>query len=133
MLGFMSPRLWIMVGVGVFVAIGSFWAIHAWNGMIRSIKAEVALECKATQLEEELKFEKKRVTDLQKANEALQVLLEKREVEVEVRTVYRDRIITEIKEIQSEIVSTPEGVLIETVSPTTKAFLKAQNRDDNEE
>ena len=123
MLGFMSPRLWIMVGVGVFVAIGSFWAIHAWNGMIRSIKAEVALECNATQLEEELEFEKRKVADLEERERILQGIIDSYEPEVIERVEFRDRVVTEIREVESEVNSTEEGRIREELSPTTRLFL----------
>ena len=123
MLGFMSPRLWLMVGVGAFVAIGSFWAIHAWNGMIRSIKAEVALECNATQLEEELEFEKRKVADLENRERILQGIIDSYEPEVIERVEFRDRVVTEIREVESEVNSTEEGRIREELSPTTRLFL----------
>jgi DNA repair ATPase RecN len=123
MLGFMSPRLWLMVGVGAFVAIGSFWAIHAWNGMIRSIKAEVALECNATQLEEELEFEKRKVADLEERERILQGIIDSYEPEVIERVEFRDRVVTEIREVESEVNSTEEGRIREELSPTTRLFL----------
>ena len=123
MLGFMSPRLWLMVGVGAFVAIGSFWAIHAWNGMIRSIKAEVALECNATQLEEELEFEKRKVADLEERERILQGIIDSYEPEVIERVEFRDRVVTEIREVESEVNSTDEGRIREELSPTTRLFL----------
>lgn len=123
MLGFMSPRLWLMVGVGVFVAIGSFWAIHAWNGMIRSIKAEVALECNTTQLEEELEFERRKVADLEERERILQGIIDSYEPEVIERVEFRDRVVTEIREVESEVNSTEEGRIREELSPTTRLFL----------
>jgi DNA repair ATPase RecN len=123
MLGFMSPRLWLMVGVGAFVAIGSFWAIHAWNGMIRSIKAEVALECNTTQLEEELEFEKRKVADLEERERILQGIIDSYEPEVIERVEFRDRVVTEIREVESEVNSTEEGRIREELSPTTRLFL----------
>jgi DNA repair ATPase RecN len=123
MLGFMSPRLWLMVGVGAFVAIGSFWAIHAWNGMIRSIKAEVALECNAKQLEEELEFEKRKVADLEERERILQGIIDSYEPEVIERVEFRDRVVTEIREVESEVNSTEEGRIREELSPTTRLFL----------
>ena len=123
MLGFMSPRLWLMVGVGVFVAIGSFWAIHAWNGMIRSIKAEVALECNTTQLEEELEFERRKVADLEERERILQGIIDSYEPEVIERVEFRDRVVTEIREVESEVNATEEGRIREELSPTTRLFL----------
>ena len=123
MLGFMSPRLWLMVGVGAFVAIGSFWAIHAWNGMIRSIKAEVALECNATQLEEELEFEKRKVADLEERERILQGIIDSYEPEVIERVEFRDRVVTEIREVEADVNSTDEGRIREELSPTTRLFL----------
>ena len=112
-----------MVGVGAFVAIGSFWAIHAWNGMIRSIKAEVALECNATQLEEELEFEKRKVADLEERERILQGIIDSYEPEVIERVEFRDRVVTEIREVESEVNSTEEGRIREELSPTTRLFL----------
>ena len=123
MLGFMSPRLWLMVGVGVFVAIGSFWAIHAWNGMIRSIKAEVALECNTTQLEEELEFERRKVADLEERERILQGIIDSYEPEVIERVEFRDRVVTEIREVEADVNSTDEGRIREELSPTTRLFL----------
>lgn len=123
MLGFMSPRLWLLAGVGIIIAIGSFWAVNAWDDFVQSIKDEVVLECNTTQLEEELAFEKQKVKDLEDRARVLQEIIDNFEPEVIERVEFRDRIITEIREVQVEVERTDEGKIREELSPTTRVFL----------
>ena len=123
MLGFMSPRLWLFAGVGIIIAIGSFWAVNAWDDFVQSIKDEVVLECNTTQLEEELAFEKQKVKDLEDRARVLQEIIDNFEPEVIERVEFRDRIITEIREVQVEVERTDEGKIREELSPTTRVFL----------
>ena len=130
MFSFMNPRPWALVGVGAVVAIGSIWAIHAWNGMVQSIKAEVALECNTTQLEEELAFEKAKNEDLESRNQVLKQIIDGFEPEVIERVEFRDRVVTEIREVQAEVESTQEGKIREELSPTTRLFLDSLKEED---
>ena len=123
MFAMMSPKLWMAMGAAVVVGIGSLWAINAWNGMIRSIKAEVVMECNATQLEEELAFEKRKNKDLIQRAGVLQDIIDNFQPQVIERVEFRDRVVTEIREVQAEVQSTEEGAIREELSPTTYLFL----------
>ena len=123
MFSFMSPRLWLFLGAGVLVAIGSFWAVNAWKGYVQSIRDGVVLECNTTQLEEELAFEKQKVKDLQDRERLLQSIIDNFEPEVIERVEFRDRVITEIREVEAEVSETEEGRLREELSPSTRVFL----------
>ena len=123
MFAMMSPKLWMAMGAAVVVGIGSLWAINAWNGMIRSIKAEVVMECNATQLEEELAFEKRKNKDLIQRAGVLQDIIDNFQPQVVERVEFRDRVVTEIREVQAEVQSTEEGAIREELSPTTYLFL----------
>ncbi len=123
MFAMMSPKLWMAMGAAVVVGIGSLWAINAWNGMVRSIKAEVVMECNATQLEEELAFEKRKNKDLIQRAGILQDIIDNFQPQVVERVEFRDRVVTEIREVQAEVQSTEEGAIREELSPTTYLFL----------
>lgn len=123
MFAMMSPKLWMAMGAAVVVGIGSLWAINAWNGMVRSIKAEVVMECNATQLEEELAFEKRKNKDLIQRAGVLQDIIDNFQPQVVERVEFRDRVVTEIREVQAEVQSTEEGAIREELSPTTYLFL----------
>lgn len=123
MFGLMNPRLLIMAGCGMVAIIGSVWAVNAWNGYIDSIRAEVIQQCNTTQLEEELAFEKRKVQDLQERERLLQEIVDGFEPEIIERVEFRDRVITEIREVQSQVEETNEGRIREEISPTTRLFL----------
>lgn len=125
------PKWWIVViALGVTAALTTI-GIRAFNGYTQSIQNEVVIECNTTKLEEDLKLEQEKNRIAAERMVVLQGLLAEAEGEVVEVDVFRDRIITEIREVQAEVVQTDEGAQREELSDTTKTFLLTLKERDN--
>lgn len=120
----MNPKR-LMYTVGIILLIGGiFWGIRSFNTYIDDVKASVVQECNDIKLQEELEFEKRKNAELEQRAVLLQNIIDEMNKEDNVRIEYRDRVITKIKEVQSEVEKTDEGKLREEISPTSIEFMK---------
>lgn len=130
MLSLIKNHINVAIIAGAVVAAG--FLLFAFNAYTNSVKASVIGECNTTQLEEELRFAQKKADDLEARTKVLQEIIDNFEPETVERIEFRDRVITEIREIEAEVQETKEGQTREEISPSTRAFLDSLMGDSNE-
>ena len=126
------PKWWIVViALGVTAALTTI-GIRAFNGYTQSIRNEGVIECNTERLKQDLRSEQEKNRVAIERMAILEELLAEAEGEVIEVEVFRDRIITEIREVQVEVMQTDEGALREELSDTTKTFLQALKETEDE-
>lgn len=118
------PNWWIVaVAVAIMGAL-TFIGINFFNSYTNKVEDTAILECNTVQLEQELEFQRTREAEQLERIATLEKLLSEVETETIEVEVFRDRVITEIREVQVEVQAIPDGSLREELSPTTKTFLQ---------